>query len=208
VADGVSADDTPPTGGPGAQPPAVGGSAAAVLAALRRRGQTLAVAESLTGGLLAATIVDVPGASTVFRGGLVVYATDLKATLAGVDAGLLAERGPVDPDVAAALAAGTRERCGADWGLSTTGVAGPGPQDAVPAGTVYIGLRGPGGEAAVRRLALDGDRATIRHATVAAALALLAELAVLSPTGDLDPVGPVPRTGSPAPPVNPDNPVI
>ncbi|MCW2609670.1 MAG: cina protein, partial [Cryptosporangiaceae bacterium] len=94
-----------------------------VLAALRRRGETLAVAESLTGGLLAATLVAVPGASTVFRGGLVVYATDLKVTLAGVPADLLAERGPVDGDVAAALAAGARDRCGADWGLATTGVA-------------------------------------------------------------------------------------
>ena len=82
------------------------------------RGETLAVAESLTGGLLAATIVDVPGASAAFRGGLVVYATDLKATLAGVDPVLLAERGPVDPDVAAALAVGARTRCGADWGVS------------------------------------------------------------------------------------------
>ena len=85
--------------------------------ALRARGRPLAVAESLTGGLLAATIVDVPGASRVFRGGLIVYATDLKATLAGVPADLLAERGPVDPDVAAALARGARERCGARLGL-------------------------------------------------------------------------------------------
>ncbi|GAA5181714.1 hypothetical protein GCM10023322_17030 [Rugosimonospora acidiphila] len=146
-----------------------------LLAALRGRGQTLSVAESLTGGLLAATIVDVPGASAAFRGGLVVYATDLKATLAGVDTGLLAERGPVDPDVAVALARGVCERCGSDWGLSTTGVAGPGPQDGVPAGTVYIGLHGPGGRDEVRRLALTGDRPGIRRAAVRAVLALLAE---------------------------------
>ncbi|GIH13711.1 CinA family protein [Rugosimonospora africana] len=158
-------------GGPGAAAPV---SITRVLDALRGRRQTLSVAESLTGGLLAATIVDVPGASTVFRGGLVVYATDLKATLAGVDAALLAERGPVDPDVAAALALGVSERCGTDWGLSTTGVAGPGPQDGVAAGTVYIGLHGPGGADAVRRLALDGDRSAIRRNVVTAALALLA----------------------------------
>jgi nicotinamide-nucleotide amidase len=157
--------------------PVVGdGAVAAVLAALRARRQTLAVAESLTGGLLAATIVNVPGASAVFRGGLVVYATDLKATLAGVDPGLLAERGPVDPDVAAALASGVGERCLADWGLSTTGVAGPGPQDGVPAGTVYIATHGPAGEGAVRRLALRGDRAAVRRDAVDAALGLLAEL--------------------------------
>jgi nicotinamide-nucleotide amidase len=144
-----------------------------VLALLRSRGETLAVAESLTGGLLAATIVDVPGASRAFRGGLVVYATELKATLAGVPPELLSARGPVDPDVAAALAAGARQRCGADWGLSTTGVAGPDPQEGTPVGTVYLGLSGPDGFGLVRHLELDGDRATIRRAAVAAALDLL-----------------------------------
>ena len=139
------------------------------------RGQRLAVAESLTGGLLAATIVDVPGASRVFRGGFVVYATDLKATLAGVPADLLAARGPVDPEVAAALARGARERCAADWGLSTTGVAGPDQQGGVAVGTVYLGIAGPDGRADVRRLGLSGDRATIRRDCVTAALHLLAD---------------------------------
>jgi nicotinamide-nucleotide amidase len=149
-------------------------TAADVLALLRRRGETLAVAESLTGGLLAATIVDVPGASTVFRGGLVVYATDLKGSLAGVPSELLAERGPVDPDVAVALARGARERCRADWGLATTGVAGPDPQNGHAVGEVYVGLAGPRG-ADVRRLALAGDRAAIRAGSVTAALALCEE---------------------------------
>jgi nicotinamide-nucleotide amidase len=141
--------------------------------ALERRGETVAVAESLTGGRLAATLVDVPGVSAVFRGGLVVYATDLKSSLAGVPAELLAERGPVDPDVALALAAGVRERCGADWGLATTGVAGPEPQDGKPAGTVYIACAGPPG-AVVRELDLSGDRTAIQRSTVDAALELLA----------------------------------
>jgi nicotinamide-nucleotide amidase len=149
--------------------------AATVLDALRSRGQTLAVAESLTGGLLAATIVDVPGASAVFRGGLVVYATDLKATLAGVDADLLAARGPVDPEVARQLARGARDRCGADWGLSTTGVAGPDPQGGMPVGTVYIGLCGPDGPGSAHQLTLSGGRPEIRRATVDRALVLLAE---------------------------------
>jgi nicotinamide-nucleotide amidase len=148
-------------------------TAGSVLAELWARGQTLAVAESLTGGLLAATIVDVPGASRAFRGGLVVYATELKATLAGVPLELLTARGPVDPDVAAALAAGVRRRCGADWGLSTTGVAGPDPQEGKPVGTVYLGVSGPAGFGLVKQLELDGDRATIRRAAVAAALDLL-----------------------------------
>ncbi|GAB3972507.1 hypothetical protein GCM10027615_33760 [Plantactinospora veratri] len=80
--------------------------AAAVVHALVDRGATLAVVESLTGGLLAATIVDIAGVSSVFRGGLVAYATELKSSLVGVPAKLLDERGPVDPDVAVALAEG------------------------------------------------------------------------------------------------------
>lgn len=146
---------------------------ASLLAELQRRGETLAAAESITGGLLSATIVNVPGASKVFRGALIVYATDLKHTLAGVDASLLAERGPVDPDVALALARGAASRCAATWGLATTGVAGPEPQDGVPVGTVFVSVWGP--VEAVRRLTLTGDRTEIRAATVGAALALLQE---------------------------------
>ncbi|MDP9797045.1 nicotinamide-nucleotide amidase [Catenuloplanes nepalensis] len=148
--------------------------AAAVVHALTRAGQTVAAAESLTGGLVSSTLVDVPGASAAFRGGFVVYATELKATLAGVSAPLLAERGPVDPDVAAALAEGVRARCDADWGLATTGVAGPEPQDGMPVGLVYVAVAGPGGTE-VRRLGLTGDRAAIRVSTVTEALRLLAD---------------------------------
>jgi len=146
--------------------------AGTVLRLLAARGETLAVAESLTGGLLAATIVDVPGASAAFRGGLVVYATDLKASLAGVPAPLLEAHGPVDPAVAAALAAGARERCSADWALATTGVAGPDQQGRHPVGRVYVAVAGPG-EPVVRELDLPGDRAEVRRRSVAAALELL-----------------------------------
>ncbi|GAA1681132.1 CinA family protein [Fodinicola feengrottensis] len=142
---------------------------------LTASGQTLAVAESLTGGLLAATIVEVPGVSGTFRGGLVVYATDLKATLAGVSLDLLAERGPVDPEVARQLAAGVAGKCGSDWGLATTGVAGPGPNDGHPAGEVWLGLAGPGGRLVARQLQLAGDRAAVRAEAVERALALLLE---------------------------------
>jgi nicotinamide-nucleotide amidase len=148
--------------------------AAAAVHRLVDLGQTLAVAESLTGGLVAAALVEIPGVSAVFRGGLVVYASDLKASLAGVPAELLAERGPVDPDVARALAVGARQRCRADWGLATTGVAGPEPQGGRPVGTVFIAVAGPAGSA-VRQLDLDGGRAAIRSGTVAAAFALLIE---------------------------------
>jgi nicotinamide-nucleotide amidase len=138
------------------------------------RGETFATAESLTGGLVAATVVEIPGVSAVFRGGLVVYATDLKHALAGVPEDLLAERGPVDPDVALALAAGARQRCGADWGLATTGVAGPDPQDGIAPGTVYVAVESVfGGE--VLKLQLEGDRATVRTESVTRVLALFAQ---------------------------------
>jgi nicotinamide-nucleotide amidase len=149
-------------------------TAASLIANLARRSETVAMAESLTGGLLCATLVDVPGASQVVRGGLVVYATDLKNTLAGVPGELLARQGPVAAEVAQALARGARERCGADWGLATTGVAGPDPQDGVAVGTVFVAVA-DARDARVRRLQLDGDRAAIRSATVAAALDLLAD---------------------------------
>jgi nicotinamide-nucleotide amidase len=148
-------------------------NAAAVVHALKERGETLAVVESLTGGLLASRIVEVAGASAVFRGGLVVYATDLKTALAGVPRDLLDERGAVDPEVAVRLAAGGRERCGADWGLATTGVAGPEPQDGKPVGLVYVAADGPYGPV-VEKLDLDGGREAIRERAVGAALRLLA----------------------------------
>jgi nicotinamide-nucleotide amidase len=163
---------------PAGDPPIAGGdgqsSAAAVIAALRSREETLAVAESLTGGALAATIVDVPGASHAFRGGLVVYAVDLKVRLAGVPGRLLEERGPVDRDVAAALAEGVRLRCDATWGLATTGVAGPEAHGGKPPGTVWLGVAGPNGTT-TRQLHLDGDRAAVRAGAVIGALRLLGD---------------------------------
>lgn len=150
---------------------------AAAVTAVRElvaRGQTLATAESLTGGLVAATLVEIPGVSAVFRGGLVVYATELKHALAGVQEDLLADRGPVDPDVALALAAGARERCGADWGVATTGVAGPDPQDGKAVGLVFVAVAGPSGSV-VRELGLAGSRAQIRAGSVTAVLDLLSE---------------------------------
>jgi nicotinamide-nucleotide amidase len=152
----------------------VDGRVAAVVHTLVDRDETLATAESLTGGRLAATLVEVAGVSAVYRGGFVVYATDLKQRLAGVPADLLAERGPVDPDVAGALAAGARERCDADWGVATTGVAGPEPQGGKPVGLVYVAVAGPTG-VEVRELRLDGGRAAVCAGAVTAALELLTE---------------------------------
>nr|WP_202880901.1 CinA family protein [Kribbella amoyensis] len=147
---------------------------------LKARQQTLATAESLTGGLVGATLTDVSGVSAVYRGGVVVYATDLKATLAGVPDELLAAVGPVHPDTAAALATGVRDRLGATYGLATTGVAGPDPQAGIAAGTVYVAAAGPRG-VRVRELALSGDRAAIRQGSVDAVLRLAAEVVMEDP---------------------------
>lgn len=150
-------------------------AAAEVLRLLGERGRTLAVAESLTGGLVAAELTGVPGASRSFLGSVTAYATPLKERLLGVDGGLLAARGAVDAQVAREMAEGVRSRLGADWGAATTGVAGPDPQDGQPVGTVFVAVAGPDGRAEVAQLRLDGDRARIRRASVAAVLELLAE---------------------------------
>jgi nicotinamide-nucleotide amidase len=142
---------------------------------LQRLGATVAVAESLTGGLLLAALTETPGASLSVRGGLVVYATDLKAQLAGVDADLLAERGAVDPDVAIALARGVRDRLHASIGIGVTGVAGPDPQDGQPVGTVFGATSSVQGDQAWRWTFL-GDRQEIRAAAVQACVGLLEEL--------------------------------
>jgi nicotinamide-nucleotide amidase len=136
---------------------------------LRARGESVAAAESLTAGLFCATLAEVPGASAVLRGGVVVYATDLKAVLAGVPGELLAAHGPVSPETAAALAEGVRDRCTADWGIGLTGVAGPDPVDGHGPGRVYLGIS-DGHRTDVVELALPGDRAAIRRAAVDAAV--------------------------------------
>jgi nicotinamide-nucleotide amidase len=139
---------------------------------LTARGQSVAMAESLTGGLVAAALTSIPGASVVVRGGIIAYATELKTALLGVPADLLASRGPVDPEVAAAMAAGVRARLGASYGISTTGVAGPGPAGGKPAGTVFVAVDGPSGPVG-KGLQLAGDRRQIRIETVRSVLSLL-----------------------------------
>ncbi|NNH74914.1 CinA family protein [Nocardia uniformis] len=157
------------TGHPSTDPLTAEVPAADLVRALSSGGQTVATAESLTAGLLAATLAGVPGASAVLRGGLIVYATDLKETLAGVSADTLATDGPVAASTAEQLAVGARIRCGADWGIGLTGVAGPDSQDGRAVGTVFLGLSGPEGTEVVR-LKLSGDRWTIRVSAVRAAV--------------------------------------
>lgn len=142
---------------------------------LIHRGWTISTAESLTGGGLCARLVDVPGASETVRGGICTYATELKADILGVDRAHLALTGPVDADVARQMARGAQRLFDADIALSTTGVAGPGPADGHPAGTVHIACAHPGG-VEHRELHLRGSRAEVRALTVEAALDLLGEV--------------------------------
>lgn len=118
-------------------------TADAVRAAAVRRGWTVAVAESLTGGAVLERLVGVPGASAYLRGGVVAYAADLKASLLGVPAVLLDVHGAVDPGVAVAMAEGVRRACGSDVGAATTGVAGPGAADGHPAGEYHLAVVSP-----------------------------------------------------------------
>jgi nicotinamide-nucleotide amidase len=143
-----------------------------VIRLLTLSGETVAAAESLTGGLVAASLTDVPGASNAFRGGVVAYATELKAQLLGVDVSMLKKHGPVYAPVAAAMAEGVRNRLGATIGVSTTGVAGPGPQDGHPAGTVHVAVSLVG-DTVVRTMALTGNRDEVRRLTVERVLGLL-----------------------------------
>lgn len=173
--------------------PGAGGGAAAVVAAMIERGLTLAVAESLTGGLVMAALTEVPGASAVLRGGPIVYATDTKAAALDLDPRLLAARGPVDPEVADAMAISVRRRWQADVGLATTGVAGPDPQAGHPVGEVYLAVADSVGSAVHRLdLAAEGDRRSIRSRAVD--LALAAVLQRLGLTGEAT-VGPRGYTG-------------
>ena len=150
-------------------------SAAAVLALLRARGETVATAESLTGGRLAALLTSVPGSSETFVGGVVAYATELKTSLLEVPPELVEQHGVVSAECARAMAEGARRVTGATYAVSTTGVAGPGPQDGIPAGTVYVGVSGPATTTAVA-LELVGDRETVRERTCHEVLSVLSAI--------------------------------
>ncbi|WP_138443784.1 CinA family protein [Sinomonas susongensis] len=143
-----------------------------VVSAFIAQGATAATAESLTAGLVAATLADVPGASGMLRGGVVSYASEVKAGLLGVSRELLAEAGSVDAEVARQMARGARAACRADYGVSTTGVAGPDPLDGKPVGTVFVAVAGPE-RTEVRECHFSGSREDIRGAARDAALEML-----------------------------------
>ncbi len=142
---------------------------------LIRSRRTVAVAESLTGGLVMAALTSVPGASAVIRGGVVAYATQVKHEVLGVDGDLLDRVGAVDGEVAMQMADGARETIGADFGVATTGVAGPDGQDGKAPGVVFVAVTTPFGRWH-RELLLDGDRDAIRTRSSIAALELLTDV--------------------------------
>ena len=145
-----------------------------VVRRLVEAGLTIATAESLTGGLLGATITEVSGSSAAYVGGVVSYATEVKIELLGVSPELVEREGVVSTGCAAQMAEGVRRLLGADLALSTTGVAGPDLQEGKPVGTVHVAIAGLGGTVAQSHL-LEGDRAAIRAATVRVALRLLSD---------------------------------
>lgn len=149
---------------------------AGIIARAAERGWMLATAESLTAGALVARLVDVPGASAVIAGGAACYSYSAKTRVLGVDAEELERTGAVTASVAAAMARGAQRLYDADLAVSTTGVAGPGPDAlGVPEGTVHLGIAHRDGTTLTRELRLSGGRAQIRAGSVRAALALLAE---------------------------------
>lgn len=151
--------------------------AEALVHALRDAAASVATAESLTGGRLAARLTEVPGSSVVYAGGVVSYQTHIKVEVLGVPQRVVDDHGVVSAECARAMADGARRLLGTAYALSTTGVAGPDRQEDQPVGTVYVGLAGPAGTRAVA-LALSGDRSAIQDATVDAAIeALAGELA-------------------------------
>ncbi|GIG64955.1 CinA family protein [Phytomonospora endophytica] len=148
-------------------------STTAVVETLLARAQTVAAAESLTGGLVASAFVTTPGASKVFRGGVVAYDADIKIRVVGVPAETIEEHGVVSPETAAALASGVRSLLGTDWGVGTTGVAGPEPHGGHEPGTVCLAVAGPGDRMRTETLVFTGSREDVRRHAVDAALRLL-----------------------------------
>lgn len=149
-------------------------SAEEIVAQLTQHHLTIATAESLTAGMLSSAFADVPGASAVLQGGVVAYNNTIKHRVLGVSADTLAARGAVDAETAKQMAVGARQRFNADLGIATTGVAGPDPSEGKAVGIVFIALDTADATTA-KLLRIDGDRAHIRKATVAACLQLVAE---------------------------------
>jgi nicotinamide-nucleotide amidase len=152
-----------------------------IVSELTKRGESIGVAESITGGHLSGALIDIAGASNIFAGGIVAYSNLLKISDLNVSPDLLDEFGAVSIEVAKAMAVGAQSKFAATWGLSTTGVAGPGPHNGRPAGTVWIGIAGPGVLTAINPvISSELSRNQVRNESVAGALMAFAR--ILSPT--------------------------
>ena len=145
-----------------------------VLDILTQRGETICVAESLTGGGLAEVLSSLPGSSQIFRGSVTAYKVEIKNSVLKVPLELISEMGTVSEEVAVSMAAGVKDLLGSTWSISTTGVAGPGPVDGVPAGTVWVAIEGPISQ--TLQLELSGTREIVRNATIAGAIAAFARI--------------------------------
>ena len=145
-----------------------------ILEILTQRGETICVAESLTGGGLAEALSSLPGSSQIFRGSVTAYQVEIKNSVLKVPFELISEMGTVSEEVAASMAAGVKDLLGSTWSISTTGVAGPGPVDGVPAGTVWVAIEGPISQ--TLQLELSGTREIVRNATIAGAIAAFARI--------------------------------
>lgn len=151
-------------------------SATKVLELLKAKQQSVAVAESLTGGGVGAALTSVPGASDVFLGGVIAYIPAVKESLLKVKKETIAEFGVVSEEVAVAMADGVRELLGSTWGISTTGVAGPGDADGMAAGTVWIAISGPINQST--QLEVEGEREIVRNASVSSAISAFERILV------------------------------
>lgn len=145
-----------------------------ILEILRTRGESISVAESLTGGGLAEALSSLPGSSEIFRGSVTAYQPEIKSSLLKVPAALIAEFGVVSEEVAVAMADGVKQLMNSTWSISTTGVAGPGPSDGVAVGTVWVAIEGPISQ--TLQLELSGTREIVRNATIAGAIAAFARI--------------------------------
>ncbi|MEY4969833.1 MAG: hypothetical protein RLZZ277_64 [Actinomycetota bacterium] len=145
-----------------------------VIAYLEDRGETVAVAESLTGGGLGHALTYTPGASKVFLGGIIAYTNEVKINFLGIDAALIEEFSVVSEEVANAMADAAREKFGTTWGIATTGIAGPGDHQGIPEGTVWVAIRGPINQTI--QLQLDSGREAIRTGAISSAIGTFARI--------------------------------
>ena len=145
-----------------------------ILETLIARGESISVAESLTGGGLAQALTSLPGSSQIFRGSVTAYQAEVKNSVLEVPLELISEFGVVSEEVAAAMAGGAKDLMDSTWSISTTGVAGPGPSAGVAAGTVWVAIDGPISQ--TLQLELSGTREIVRNATIAGAIAAFARI--------------------------------